>query len=171
MLFSQSGGSDGVRAHVYLNLESKDKYVLLSNYEGIPFRKILIDIEQIIQGEAVEIPQEKNRKEIPLKNSILKAYEGVYKFDDMNGLLLTFKSDGTGLIVYQEGEEIARLKAESESIFFEKPSDDDVFEFVSNETAEDIVLMGWKGVKFKGSKAAMSHVILLNRRYAVCDSL
>ena len=70
----------------------------------------------------------------------------------MGNLELTFKVENENLAVYQDGEQIATLKAESENTFFDDPKEPESFEFVNNENGSFNVQMGWKGVKLKGIK-------------------
>ena len=56
------------------------------------------------------------------------------------------------LILYQEGELIAELKAESESVFFENPKEAASFEFIETDNESYNVLMDFKGIKLKGIK-------------------
>lgn len=149
-VIEKSGGSDGVRAEVYTNLDYNYNFVLLTNYEEIPFQKTVMDLAKILEGKPYEIPKAINRIAVPITKDLLKKYVGKYTFPDMNNLNLIFKIKNDELVVYQDGEQIAILKAENESTFFDDPKEAESFEFVSNNRNSYNVIMGWKGVKLKG---------------------
>lgn len=68
----------------------------------------------------------------------------------MGNLILVISSDKKRLILSQEGTQIASLKAESETVFFDDPTEAESFEFIENSEGSFDVLMGWKGVQLKG---------------------
>ena len=124
----------------------------MANYEEVPFQKTVEDFAKILENTPYEVPKELNRQSIELFNEILNKYVGTYSFADMGNLELTIKVENRNLIVYQDGEQIATLKAESETTFFDDPKEPESFEFVNNESGSFDVLMGWKGLKLKGIK-------------------
>ena len=151
-VIEKSGGSDGIRVEIYTNLEHNYNFIFLANYEEVPFQKTVEDFAKILENKPYEVPNELNRQSIELSNKILNKYIGTYSFADMGNLELTFKVENENLIVYQDGEQIATLKAESENTFFDDPKEPESFEFVDNKSGSFNVLMGWKGVKLKGIK-------------------
>lgn len=151
-VIEKSGGSDGIRVEIYTNLEYNYNFIFLANYEEVPFQKTVEDFAKILENKTYEIPKELNRQSIELTDEILNKYIGTYSFADMGNLELTFKVENKNLIVYQDGEQIATLKAESEITFFDDPKEPESFEFIDNESGSFNVLMGWKGVKLKGIK-------------------
>jgi CubicO group peptidase (beta-lactamase class C family) len=151
-VIEKSGGSDGIRVEIYANLDYDYTFILLTNYEEIPFQKTIIDFTKILEGKPYEIPEELNRKPIDLSINIMKDYVGTYAFADMNNLELTFKIENSNLVIYQEGKQIAILKAETDNIFYGDPKEPESFEFIRNRNEQLEVLMGWKGVKLKGIK-------------------
>ncbi|MFP4846030.1 serine hydrolase domain-containing protein [Winogradskyella sp. PE311] len=151
-VIEKSGGSDGIRVEIYTNLEHNYNFIFLANYEEVPFQKTVEDFAKILENKPYEVPKELNRQSIELSNEILNKYIGTYSFADMGNLELTFKVENKNLIVYQDGEQIATLKAESENTFFDAPKEPESFEFVDNKSGSFNVLMGWKGVKLKGIK-------------------
>jgi len=151
-VIEKSGGSDGIRVEIYINLDFDYNFIVLSNYEEIPFQKTISDFTKILEGQPYEIPKELNRKPIKLTRDKIEIYTGTYSFADMGNLELTFKADRNNLVVFQDGEQIATLKAETESVFYDDPKEPESFEFIDNGSGEYEVLMGWKGVKLKGVK-------------------
>ncbi|MFD2726185.1 serine hydrolase domain-containing protein [Hyunsoonleella rubra] len=151
-VIEKSGGSDGIRVEIYTNLEHNYNFIFLANYEEVPFQKTVEDFAKILENKPYEVPKELNRQSIELSNEILNKYIGTYSFADMGNLELTFKVENKNLIVYQDGEQIATLKAESEITFFDDPKEPESFEFIDNKSGSFNVLMGWKGVKLKGIK-------------------
>ncbi|WP_323789769.1 serine hydrolase domain-containing protein [Psychroserpens sp.] len=151
-VIEKSGGSDGIRVEIYTNLEYNYNFIFLANYEEVPFQKTVQDFAKILENKPYDFPKELNRKSIKLSADILKRYVGTYSFADMGNLKLTFKIENENLLVYQDGEQIATLKAESENTFFDDPKEPESFEFVDNENGSFNIQMGWKGVKLKGIK-------------------
>lgn len=151
-VIEKSGGSDGIRVEIYTNLEHNYNFIFLANYEEVPFQKTVEDFAKILENKPYDVPTALNRKSIELSIDKLKKYVGAYSFADMGNLELIFKIDNNNLIVLQDGEQIATLKAESETIFFDDPKEPESFEFINNENGSFNVLMGWKGVKLKGVK-------------------
>lgn len=151
-VIEKSGGSDGIRVEIYTKLEHNYNFIFLANYEEVPFQKTVEDFAKILENKPYEVPKELKRQSIELSNDILNKYIGTYSFADMGNLELTFKVENENLIVYQDGEQIATLKAESEITFFDDPKEPESFEFVDNKGGSFNVLMGWKGVKLKGIK-------------------
>ncbi len=149
-VIEKSGGSDGIRVEIYTNLDYNYNFIFLANYEEVPFQKTVEDFAKILENKPYDVPKELNRKSIKLSAEILNGYEGTYSFADMGNLELTFKVEHENLVVYQDGEQIATLKAESENTFFDDPKEPESFEFVDNEKDSFNVQMGWKGVKLKG---------------------
>ncbi|WP_378173231.1 serine hydrolase domain-containing protein [Aquimarina sp. SS2-1] len=151
-IIEKSGGSDGIRVEIYTHLDYHYNFIFLANYEEIPFQKTVEDFAKILENKPYQIPKELNRKSIELYDDILKKYVGTYTFADMGNLQLTFDIEQNNLVVYQNGELIAILNAESESTFFEDPKEPESFEFIDNKSGSFNVFMGWKGVKLKGIK-------------------
>ncbi len=151
-VIQHSGGSDGVRAHVFTDIEKDIDVVLLCNFDGIPFQQTVKDIMSMVNGDKYDLPKAINRQSTTLAKNILKRYEGSYVFPDMNKLKLTFTAlDGT-LAVDQEGEGTSVLYAEDEHTFFADPKEPESFEFIKNDDGQYMLLMGWKGVKLNGYK-------------------
>lgn len=151
-VIAKDGGSKGIRAQVYADTEHNFSFVLLANYDEMPFFKTIEDVAKILKGEPFELPQELNRLSVSVEREILERYVGSYSFADFDGLILTVKIDGDNLVVFQDNENIATLKAESETIFFENPKATESFEFVKNESGSYNALMGWKGITVEGKR-------------------
>ena len=151
-VIEKSGGSDGIRVEVYTNLEYNYNFIVLSNYEEIPFTKTISDFTKILEKKPYEIPKQLNRNSIELPVNKIENYIGIYSFADMGNLELTFKVENKNLVVYQDKEQIAKLKAETENAFYDDPKEPESFEFIDNGKGTFDVLMGWKGVKLKGIK-------------------
>lgn len=151
-VIQKNGGSKGIRTQVYTHLDGDYSFVLLSNYDEMPFQKTIGDIVKILEGEPYELPKELNRLTIDVSEDQLVRFIGSYSFADMNNLELVFKVENKQLVVFQEGEKIGMLKAESEYVFFEDPKAAESFEFIENENGSFNVMMGWKGIKLEGKK-------------------
>jgi len=151
-IIAKDGGSKGIRAQVYSDLEHNFRFVLLANYDEMPFFKTIEDVAKILKDEPFEIPKELNRQPITVEKEILERYVGSYSFADFDGLILTIRIDGDNLVVFQDNEKIATLKAETETIFFENPKAPESFEFVKNGSGSYDALMGWKGISVEGKR-------------------
>jgi len=151
-VIEKNGGSDGIRVQIYTNLDYNYNFVLLTNYEEIPFQRTIGDFTKILEDKPYEIPKVLNRKSIDLPTDKMKTYVGTYFFADMNNLELTFKVVNDNFVVFQDGELIATLKAETKNIFYDDPKEPESFEFINSENGNFDVLMGWKGIKLKGVK-------------------
>lgn len=151
-VIAKDGGSKGIRAQVYDDLENNFSFVLLANYDEIPFFDAINDVVKILKEEAFEMPKEVNRQATQLDRAILERYVGSYSFADFDGLILRVDIEGNNLIVYQNGDKIATLQPESETVFFENPKATESFEFIENGTGSYNALMGWKGISVEGKR-------------------
>lgn len=151
-IIAKDGGSKGIRAQVYSDLEHNFRFVLLANYDEMPFFETIADATKILVGEPVELPKELNRQPLEVKIEILERYVGSYSFADFDGLILRIEIEGNNLVVYQDNEKIATLKAETETIFFENPKATESFEFIENDSGSYNTLMGWKGITVEGKR-------------------
>nr|WP_288931589.1 serine hydrolase domain-containing protein [uncultured Allomuricauda sp.] len=151
-IIAKDGGSKGIRAQVYTDLLNDFDFVLLANYDEMPFFDTIDDMVKLLKSEPVEYPKEINRKAITLDEEVLQQYEGSYVFADFDGLVLEIKVENNQLSVFQEGEKIGELKAESPTVFFENPKEPESFEFIKNKSGTYDALMGWKGIVVEGKR-------------------
>lgn len=151
-VIAKDGGSKGIRAQVYTDLVNDFRFVILANYDQMPFFKTVEDVAAMLKGEEVELPKALNRKEISVPKEVLARYIGAYEFADFDGLVLRVDTLGKNLILFQGEAQIATLKAESETVFFENPKAAESFEFIQNESGTYNALMGWKGIKVEGKR-------------------
>ncbi|WP_318309580.1 serine hydrolase domain-containing protein [Flagellimonas crocea] len=151
-VIAKDGGSKGARAQVYSDLEHHFQFVLLSNYDEMPFFQTIADVAKILRSEPVEFPKEIDRKSMALDVEILKHYEGSYAFADFDGMVLEIRVEGNQLAIYQENQKIGKLKAESPTVFFENPKASESFEFIKNDSGTYNALMGWKGIAVEGKR-------------------
>ncbi|MBO0331457.1 serine hydrolase domain-containing protein [[Muricauda] lutisoli] len=149
---AKDGGSKGIRAQVYSDLVNDFDFVVLANYDQMPFFDTIEDIVKILKSEPVEYPKEIHRKAIVLDKEVLERYEGSYTFADFDGLVLDVKVEGDYLVIFQDGEKIGTLQAETPTVFFENPKAAESFEFVENESGTYDALMGWKGIVVEGKR-------------------
>lgn len=149
-IIAKDGGSKGIRAQVYSDLENHFDFVLLANYDEMPFFDTIEDVTKLLKSEPVEYPKEISRTAIKLEKEVLEQYEGSYTFADFDGLVLEIKVEGNHLVIFQDGEKIAELQPESPTVFFENPKAAESFEFVKNESDSFDALMGWKGIVVEG---------------------
>ncbi|MDF2156691.1 serine hydrolase domain-containing protein [Algoriphagus sp. CAU 1675] len=151
-IIQKDGGSRGIRAQVYRDLNHDFGFVLLANYDEMPFFQAVEDLAKMMKSEPVNYPEEINRKAIEVAESVLENYVGAYTFPDFDGLVLEVAIQDGGLVVLQDGEIIATLQAESPTVFFEDPKSRESFEFVKNEAGSYDARMGWKGIVVGGAR-------------------
>ncbi|WP_127138282.1 serine hydrolase domain-containing protein [Flagellimonas oceanensis] len=151
-IIAKDGGSKGVRAQVYSDLENSFDFVLLANYDEMPFFDTIEDVVKLLKSEPVEFPREINRKAILLDEKVLQQYVGSYTFADFDGLVLEVKVEQNHLVILQDGEKIGELLAESPTVFFENPKAAESFEFIKNDSGTYDALMGWKGITVQGKR-------------------
>lgn len=151
-IIQKDGGSRGIRAQVYRDLNHDFGFVLLANYDEMPFFQTVEDLAKMMKSEPVDYPQEINRKAIEVPESVLANYVGAYLFPDFDGLVLEVAIQDGGLVILQDGEIIGRLQAESPTVFFEDPKSRESFEFVKNESGTYDARMGWKGIVVEGAR-------------------
>ncbi|NVJ86476.1 MAG: beta-lactamase family protein [Algoriphagus sp.] len=151
-IIQKDGGSRGIRAQVYRDLNHDFGFVLLANYDEMPFFQTVEDLAKMMKSEPVDYPQEINRKAIEVEESILENYVGSYIFPDFDGLVLEVAIQDGELVILQDGEIIGRLQAESPTVFFEDPKSRESFEFVKNESGTYDARMGWKGIVVEGAR-------------------
>jgi hypothetical protein len=130
---AHAGAIDGYKSYFYKNTKTGLTYIFLSNYSQIPFVQMTKDIPDIVAGKPYKIPTKVERVAVELNENILKRYVGKYvlKADEKqqfelkleNGKLHFTQDDGTNL----------ELFAESETVFFNDPQTDDIFEFIFDE--------------------------------------
>ena len=151
-VIAKDGGSKGIRAQVYSDLGNHFDFVLLANYDEMPFFDTIDAMVKLMKSEPVEYPNEINRKAITLDEEVLRRYEGSYVFADFDGLVFEVKVEGHHLVIYQDGEKAGVLQAESPTVFFENPKAAESFEFIKNESGTYNALMGWKGIVVEGKR-------------------
>jgi CubicO group peptidase (beta-lactamase class C family) len=130
---AHAGAIDGYKSYFYKNTKTNLTYIFLSNYSQIPFVQMTKDIPDIVAGKPYKIPTKVERVAVELSENILKRYVGKYvlKVDEKqafelkleNGKLHFTQDDGTNI----------ELFAESETVFFNDPQTDDIFEFIFDE--------------------------------------
>jgi hypothetical protein len=147
----KNGGADGIRAQIYTNSRLNYSFVLLSNYDEIPFQQTVNDLVSIIEGKPYQVPMEINRKAVNVPVDILSRYIGKYDFAEANHTNLEFRVEGASLALYQNGKKLQALFAESETLFFEDPKSPVSYEFRSNGNSCE-VMWNYQGVLFKGVK-------------------
>ncbi|MBW8244442.1 beta-lactamase family protein [Muricauda oceani] len=151
-VLAKDGGSKGIRAQVYSDLHNHFDFVLLANYDEIPFFEAIDDMVKLLNSEKVDYPKEINRKAIAIDEGVLQKYAGAYTFADFDGLVLEVRVENGHLALFQKGEKIGELQAESPTVFFEDPKAAESFEFVKNESGTYDALMGWKGIVVAGKR-------------------
>jgi CubicO group peptidase (beta-lactamase class C family) len=151
-VIQKDGGSKGIRAQVYRDLKNDFGFVLLANYDEMPFFQTVEDLAKMMKSESVEYPKEVNRQTIEVPIAVLENYVGFYTFHDFDGLVLEVAIQDGGLVILQDGEFNAELKAETPTLFFEDPKARESFEFVKNDEGTYDALMGWKGITVEGKR-------------------
>lgn len=151
-VIAKDGGSKGIRAQVYTDLQNNFDFVLLANYDGIPFFDTIDDMVKLMMSQPVKYPKEINRNSIVVKKEVLQQYEGSYTFADFDGLVLEVRLVDGQLAIFQEGDKVGGLQAETPTVFFEDPKAAESFEFIKNESGSFDALMGWKGIVVEGKR-------------------
>lgn len=150
-VIEKNGGSDGIRAQIYTNTGLNYSFVLLSNYDEIPFQQTITDLIRIMEGKPYEVPAEIKRKAINPPVDVLKRYTGKYDFAEANHTQLTFRVEEGHLVLFQDDKKLSTLFAESEVTFYEDPKSATQYEFTSFGNSWNVI---WthQGIKFKGLK-------------------
>lgn len=151
-VIAKDGGSKGIRAQVYTDLRNHFDFVLLANYDEMPFFDAIDDMAKMLKSQPVAFPKEINRKAIVVEPEVLEPYVGFYTFADFDGLVLEVRVANGKLVLFQEGEQVGELQAESPTVFFEDPKAAESFKFVPNDSGSYNALMGWKGIVVEGKR-------------------
>jgi CubicO group peptidase (beta-lactamase class C family) len=149
---SHAGGTRGKRAYVERNFEGQYSIIFLTNYDAIPFEKLVHDLQSMLKGQTVKIPEAIDRKSVYVSPSILKKYEGTYDLVDAGHLTLTIKLENDSLYVYQKGINNGVLYPENENTFFADSTSEESVRFVEDKPGEYYILMDFQGVQWKGIK-------------------
>jgi len=147
-----SGGGDGILSHLEYNIGGDYELVFFSNYDEIPFGDIVLTIEKIMTDKPYDLPKILNRKEKVLSAELLKTYSGKYVMKEFNNSLFEFRIENADLIFYQDGERNTKLNAETDSTFFDHPSDEDYFKFRQTKNGDFEVIYYYKKVPILGER-------------------
>ncbi|GAB2698558.1 hypothetical protein GCM10027037_23550 [Mucilaginibacter koreensis] len=150
-VIQKNGGADGIRAQIYTHTQLNYSFVLLSNYDEIPFQQTINDLVNIIEGKPYQFPVEINRKAPPVPVAVLKRYTGTYDFAEANHTKLEFRVEGIKLTLFKDGKKLTDLFSENETMFFEDAKSAECFEFKPNGSSWEIIWT-YQGVKFRGEK-------------------
>ena len=149
---SHAGGTRGKRAYVERNYKEDYSIVFLANYDGIPFERMVSDLQKLLTGQPVSMPERVQRQPVEIAPEILQQYEGTYDFVEAGHLLLTIRLEQDSLWVYQKGQNNGVLYPESESVFFGDPTSRESLEFVPDGSGGFHALLDFQGVQWKGVK-------------------
>ena len=152
---SHAGGTRGKRAYVERNYQEEYTLIFLANYDGIPFEQLVSDLQKLLTGQAVSMPEKVQRQAIDVAPEILKQYEGTYDFVEAGHLVLTIKLERDSLWVYQKGRNNGVLLPESERVFFGDPASRESLQFMPDGSGGYYVLMDFQGVQWKGVQVPM----------------
>jgi CubicO group peptidase (beta-lactamase class C family) len=156
-IISHAGGTRGKRAYIERNFEDNYTLIFLANYDGIPFEQLVKDLQSIIKGEPVIMPESINRTAIQLKPEILKQYEGTYDLVDAGHILLDIRFENDSLFLYQKEKNNGAILPESKTVFFSDPTKKESIEFVENEKGTFDMLIDFQGVQWKGKNVTQDH--------------
>lgn len=134
---SHAGAMEGYRAYFYADPEVRTIVAFLSNFEDIPFVRIIEDVPQILAGEPYEVPQKPNRIAVAVDPGILTRYVGRYRLDVDTDQVFEVRLDGVRLEIVDGEGESSVLFAESSSTFFSEPSSRDTVEFTLDPSTGD----------------------------------
>ena len=147
-----SGGGDGILSHAAAMLQSDYELIFFSNYDEIPFGKILETVEKIMTGQDYTLPKEINRKAVQLDRPTMERFVGKYAMVEFNNDEFEIRVEDDQFIFYQNGERGAILQAENDSTLFEKPTDENYFIIREGEDGEHSLVYKYKGVDVVGKK-------------------
>ena len=147
-----SGGGDGILSHMEYNIDGNFELIFFSNYDEIPFGDIVLTIEKIMTNQPYELPKAINRNEKPISNETLSKYVGKYRMREFNNSIFEFRIEENVLVFYQDGEKNTVLKAETDSTFFELPTDENYFEFKENIQDDYKLIYHYKKVPIVGKR-------------------
>ncbi|SIO23987.1 serine hydrolase domain-containing protein [Algoriphagus halophilus] len=149
-IISHAGGTRGKRAYIERNFVDNYTLVFLANFDGIPFEQLVKDLQSILKGESVNMPEAINRSAIQLKPEILKRYEGTYDLVEAGHILLNIRFENDSLYVYQKGKNNGVILPESKTVFFSDKTNKESIEFVKNNKGTYDLLIDFQGVQWKG---------------------
>ncbi len=147
-----SGGGDGILSHAKASLKSDYELVFFSNYDEIPFGKILETVERIMTNQSFNLPEPINRKSVPIETSILEKYVGQYKVKEFNNDIFEYRLEDGKLVFYQHGQRNSVLNAANDSSFFDQPDAEDYFEFRKVNPTEYKLIFHYKQLEIEGKK-------------------
>lgn len=145
-----AGGTRGKRAYIERNFENDYTLIFLANYDGMPFEQLVQDLQAILKGQPVVMPEAVNRKAIQLQPEILKQYVGAYDLVDAGHIVLDIRFENDSLYVYQKGKNNGVIVPESQTVFFSDPTNKESIEFVENEKGTFDMLIDFQGVQWRG---------------------
>ncbi|NVK52696.1 MAG: beta-lactamase family protein [Flavobacteriaceae bacterium] len=147
---SHSGGTRGKRAYVEKNFKDNYNLIFLSNFDGIPFQKIVEDLQKLLLEKEVDMPKDINRKPTKISTNLLKKYAGTYDVINAGHLIITLKLENDSLYVYQKGNNNGVLYPENDTIFFADKKSEESLEFKKDSLGRYYILLDFQGVRFKG---------------------
>lgn len=147
-----SGGGDGILTHANAALSSNYEFTLFSNFDEIPFGKILEDVEKIMTNQPYELPKEINRKEVELPKELMQQYVGKYNMAEFNQDEFEIRIEDEDFVFYQNGERNTILYAENDSTLFFDPKFDDCFIFRKDGADAYKLIFLMKGVEIEGKR-------------------
>ena len=145
-----SGGGDGLFCHANASLDSNYDLVFFSNYDAIPFGKILSTVDKIMNRENFELPKKVSWKAVSLKTSDLKKYVGKYNVREFNNDIFGFTIEKDSLVFYQNGERNSAIIPANDSTFYFESNEENHFQFRKTESDLLKLIFIYKGVEFEG---------------------
>jgi CubicO group peptidase (beta-lactamase class C family) len=152
-----AGGTRGKRAYIERNFQEDYTLIFLANYDGIPFEQLVQDLQAILKGQPVIMPEAVNRKGIQLQPEILKQYVGSYDLVDAGHIVLDIRFENDSLYLYQKGKNNGVIVPESQTVFFSEPTKKESIEFVENDKGTFDMLIDFQGVQWKGKNVTQDH--------------
>lgn len=151
-IIGHSGGSEGIRSHIETNIHHNYSFIFLSNYDQIPFADIIKSLRKIMEGKPYEIPKKLNRQAIEISENVIKKYVGKYDFKDANHVIIDFKVEDVGMVVYQKGDKLGPIFAENDTLFFWESEGAESIEFKLDKNGNYKVIMDMFGAPWEGTK-------------------
>lgn len=149
---THAGGTRGKRAYVERDFKNDYEIIFLTNYDAIPFEKIVKDLRNIIMEKPVDMPRAVNRVPIEVAPEILSLYEGTYDLTEAGHLIFSIVLEGKELHFYQNGKDGGPIYPESEKVFFGDPNSEESITFVKDGDGFIYVLVDFQGVQWKGTR-------------------
>lgn len=145
---AHSGGINGFLTYLARIEEEDVCIILLSNiyFPGMNPKQVAREVVRCLYDTSFKVPAV--RKEIPLSNTLMQRYEGIYVLSLDTNISLSIKVDGNRMLCMLANQPQDRIYPQSETLFFARNADAQ-FEFVPDEKRGYKLLLHQHGQKFE----------------------